>query len=233
MDLAETPDQSPNADSNGESGGSSSSWLQILANYATILIAVSAVILSVWEGYEMRQHNRLSVLPNLDVTASWLVLEEGEQVQHGGKPKTITERSHIFKVGIENTGLGPAVFENALLYRAQVDTLLSKTEHEGDGITLRDADSLDRRLRRQFPGMELIWGGFKQGSLMKAGNTSFLYEAIISSSAVPDTLDASPRTRMRQMFNQYSFVVCYCSVYGEDCAHAVMGAEPPSDACGF
>jgi hypothetical protein len=35
------------------------------------------------------------------------------------------------------------------------------------------------------------------------------------------------------MVSQYSFVVCYCSVYGEDCDQEHIGAEPPPDACRF
>jgi len=73
----------------------------------------------------------LSVLPNLDVTASRLALEEGDQIQYGGKPQRIGERSYVWKTGTKNTGLGPAVFEKVLLYRVGEDPTLHETEKEG------------------------------------------------------------------------------------------------------
>lgn len=230
MDLAETPDQPPD---DADAEASSGSWLQILANYATLLVAVSAVLLSVWQGYEMRKHNRLSVLPNLDGTGTRLVLKEGDQVQYGGTPETMAERSYVLRMGLENTGLGPAVFERVLLYRVEEDTTISETEQEGDWISFRDANSLGKRIRSQFPGMENQLGAFEQGTLMKAGETQYLYETLIPASAVPDTLDAFPPNRVQGMVNGYSFVVCYCSVYGEDCGQEHIGAEPPSNACRF
>ena len=231
MDLAETPDSSP--DPEAESDSSSGSWLQILANYATLLVAVSAVVLSVWQGYEMRRHNRLSVLPNLDVTGTRLALGEGEQVQYGGTSETLTERSYVLRVGIENTGLGPAVFEKALLYKAEEDITLSETEQEGDVISFRDADSLGRRIRSQFLGMENRLGAFEEGTLVKAGEKQLLYETLIPASAVPDTLDAFPPDRVQGMISEYSFVICYCSIYGEDCDQETIGAEPPPNTCDF
>jgi len=232
MDLAETPDPSPD-DADADSASSSGSWLQILANYATLLVAVSAVVLSVWQGYEMRKHNRLSVLPNLDVMGARLELTEGDRVQHGGTPETMTERSYVLKLGIENTGLGPAVFEKALLYRAGEDTTLLETKKDGDAVDIRDADSLNERMRRQFSGLQHLLGEFEQGSLMKAGKKQYLYEAIIPTSAVPDTFRALPLDRVLKMFKQYSFVACYCSVYGENCDQVHIGAEPPAKSCDF
>lgn len=232
MDLVETPDPPPE-DTETDAESASGSWLQILANYATLLVAVSAVVLSVWQGYEMRKHNRLSVLPNLDYAGANLSLEKGDEAQYGGKLETMTEGSYVWRAGVKNTGLGPAVFEKALLYRAGEDTILYETEEEEDAVSVRDADSLGIRIRRQFPGMENLWGSFEQGSLVKAGNKQFLYEAIIPSSAVSDTLDTSPLVRVREMFEQYSFVVCYCSVYGEDCDQAYIGAPPPDGACDY
>jgi hypothetical protein len=66
MEIPDPPDVPDDPPPWSEAASSDRPWLQILSNYATILIAVSAVVLSVWEGCEMRQHNRLSVLPRLD-----------------------------------------------------------------------------------------------------------------------------------------------------------------------
>lgn len=237
MDIPEPPDPSDAPSSDDETSDADSSessgrpWLQILANYATIVIALSAVVLSLWEGCEMRKHNRLSVLPNLDVTGTRLVLGEGEQVRYGGTPETMTERSYVLKVGIENTGLGPAVFEKALVYRAGEDTALAETKQEGDVVSFRDANSLGKRIRDRFSGIDNRLDAFEQGTLMKAGDKQYLYESLIPVSAVPDTLDALPLNRVPEMISEYSFVVCYCSVYGEDCDQEHIGAAPPDGAC--
>jgi hypothetical protein len=79
--------------------------------------------------------------------------------------------------------------------------------------------------------MQHRWGGFEQGSLMKAGKKEFLYEAIIPTSAVPDAFCAHPLNRVSKMFKQYSFVVCYCSVYGQNCDWVDIGADPPARGC--
>ena len=230
MDLAETPDQSPNADSNGDSGGSSGSWLQILANYATILIAVSAVILSVWEGYEMRQHNRLSVVPHLDGIMEQWPVRQGERVEIGGVQKRLDRQALIMRARIENSGLGPAVFTNGLLYRAGADTALYETK-EGEPLEVYDADSLVHQIQNQFANPTIANRGVPQGAMMNADESRLLFAFMIPVNSIPDTLKGSTSNRIRAMIDQYSFVMCYCSVYEQDCDHAAIGAEPPSNAC--
>lgn len=57
---------------------------------AAIIVAICAVAISVWQGYETRKHNRLSTKP--------IILYEWE-VKEG-------QKSGIY---IQNNGLGPAV----------------------------------------------------------------------------------------------------------------------------
>jgi len=232
MDLAEAPTSSSDEGDPG-SGNTSGSWLQILANYATLLVAVSAVTLSVWQGYEMRKHNRLSVLPNVDVVVKQLSLEKGEEVELGGTSETVTERTSYLGIKIENTGLGPAVFEKAKLFRAGADTVLYQTSEKGEVLNIYRADSFAEQTRRLFPEMSRFSGSIRQGVMMKAGETQPFLQAGIPASSIPDTLDGNPRRRLRALISRYSFVGCYCSVYGENCDHVSVGAKPPSDPCGF
>jgi hypothetical protein len=232
MDLAETPDPPPD-DADADSETLSGSWLQILANYATLLVAVSAVLLSVWQGYEMRQHNRLSVLPNLDVTVRQLTVERGEQLEFAGMRESVPQPTHFLGVSIENTGLGPAVVQKAKLFRAGADTSLYETTEDGDVVNISRADSLIDRMRAQFPEMGRFSGGIEQGTMMKAGGEQLLLAVSIPVASVPDTLDEFPPRKAAEMVSRYSFVICYCSVYGEDCDQEPIGADPPADACRF
>jgi hypothetical protein len=188
-------------------------------------------VLSVWEGCETRQHNRLSVLPNLDAGVKQLSLEKGEVVDLGGTEETMAERTHYLEIRVENSGLGPAVFEKAQLFRAGADTVLYETQEEGDVLNIYRAEPLVRRIRATFPDAARFTGALEQGIMMKAGGAQPFLQMGIRASTVPDTLSVSPQRRLLKMIGQYSFVVCYCSVYGEDCDQEHIGADPPPAAC--
>jgi len=78
------PDEIDSASEEDE-GRSMRYRLQIASNLVTLLVAVSAIGLSVWEGCEARRHNRLAVLPNLDVNERNLTVEAGGTVRVGGR----------------------------------------------------------------------------------------------------------------------------------------------------
>ena len=75
-----------------------------MANTLTILVALSAIALTVWEGMENRLHNRLSVLPHLQ--------DAGSTMRGGAEDSTYT-----LTYALANTGLGPAVLQNILVFR--------------------------------------------------------------------------------------------------------------------
>jgi hypothetical protein len=68
----------------------------------TIIIAVVAIGLAMWEGTENRRHNRLSVVPRL-----------GGGIDTGRNPD-----GEYVRLSVENTGLGPAVIT---LFRVHFD----------------------------------------------------------------------------------------------------------------
>lgn len=65
-------------------------------SYGTLLVALAAIGLTVWEGLENRRHNRLSVQPRLAASIQAGRSGEGEYV----------------RLAVENNGLGPAVISS-------------------------------------------------------------------------------------------------------------------------
>lgn len=61
-------------------------------------VALAAIGLALWEGWENRLHNRLSVVPKLDAVRNF---------------DMVTQR---FELKFVSSGLGPAVIENSWLY---------------------------------------------------------------------------------------------------------------------
>jgi hypothetical protein len=230
------PDEPPPLDetdsASGEDEGRSMRYrLQIASNLVTLLVAVSAIGLSVWEGCEARRHNRLAVLPNLDVRGQNLTVESGATVTVGGQPRTVDERQSTRRVVLRNTGLGPAVIQKTLVFPADASRTaepLVETQADGELVSLYSIDSLLVRMEEQHPRMSLITGSVVHGEMLQAGDEWPFYEAAIPTASVPDTTQGW--RIVRDMVNRYSFVICYCSVYGEDCDQEHIGGAPPSDA---
>lgn len=62
-----------------------------IRSHGAAALALSAILLATWEGVENRKHNRLSVLPHMEVS------------------KNFDMASHKFNMRLDSTGLGPAV----------------------------------------------------------------------------------------------------------------------------
>ena len=246
MDIPDIPDppEPPESGQASERAGDTSDEadgstlrhrLQLASNFVTLLVAVSAITLSVWEGCEMRRHNRLAVLPNLDAGERNVSVEAGGTVNVGGESRTVDEELATRRVLLRNTGLGPAVIRKALVFPAGASRgakPLVETQADDETISLFDADSLVSRLQAAYPRMILFTGGVAQGEMLQAGNERTFYYSAIPRAFVPDSTQGWRVVRDRVA--QYSFVICYCSVYGEDCDQEHIGAEPPSDAvCAF
>jgi len=223
------PDETDSASEEDE-GRSMRYRLQIASNLVTLLVAVSAIGLSVWEGCETRRHNRLAVLPNLDVHARNLMVETGATVTVGGQPRTMDEQQSTRRVVLRNTGLGPAVVRRALVFPADAPRgaePLAETQEDGESVSLYSIDSLLTRMEEQYPRLVLFTGAVVHGEMLQAGDEWPFYEAAIPTASVPDTTQGWRLVRDRVA--RYSFVICYCSVYGEDCDQEHIGADPPSD----
>ncbi len=76
-------------------------WItpQWLVSFASMLVALVALVFSVWQGIETRRHNRLSVKPYLTIDTQYFSL-------HG----------HI-GLRLQNNGLGPLIIKKAFIER--------------------------------------------------------------------------------------------------------------------
>ncbi len=70
-----------------------SSRLEKLSHYGIVVIAVAAVVVSIWQVRILQDHNRLSVKPIMD---------------YGFE----NEANDIFSVSISNHGIGPAIIQD-------------------------------------------------------------------------------------------------------------------------
>ena len=94
----------------------SKSRIEKLANYSVVVIALSALIVSIWQVKLFQNHNKLTVKPYLD---SHVILEDS-----------------VMLVSFSNKGLGPAIVEkmsyeiNGKEYATIYDLLHSSGEQE-------------------------------------------------------------------------------------------------------
>ncbi|MBN1969777.1 MAG: hypothetical protein JXR48_13480 [Candidatus Delongbacteria bacterium] len=66
-----------------------------IISYSAIVIALASIIISIWQGIETRNHNRLSVTPRLNIT------------YHA--------KSNEIKFKVKNNGLGPALIRDCTI----------------------------------------------------------------------------------------------------------------------
>lgn len=90
---------------------------------ASAVVALTALGVSIWQGYETRKHNRLSVTPNLVYYTQF----------------SPTDKLQGFN--ITNNGLGPAIIDNFTIY---VDDYLVNTQAASTWLEVIDKLELDR-----------------------------------------------------------------------------------------
>lgn len=84
--------------------------------------------------------------------------------------------------------------------------------------------------------MSFLQHPYAAGAMLQAGEVhDFLSVDIPFTATNRDLLGRSPSSIVvDDVLKNYSFVFCYCSVYGTDCDVVSLGAEPPVEkACGF
>ncbi len=211
-----------NSEQNGPTGpapgGEQRSWgssdrLENTANILTVLVALAAIGLAVWEGYQNRQFFRLSVLP---------YLEPIERTQ------SETDSTDIVRLAIENTGLGPAVLQNVFYFRDNEKIFEARQPDSSFSLWGEMRTALE-----PLPfGYALGTYSRNAGEMLESGEEHAFIQIVVPEI---DTLDRSTTSIVwDSVFSTRSFVFCYCSVYGTDCDMAYLGAEPPvENACGF
>ena len=69
-----------------------------ILSLSAIIIAVASIFISVWQGIESRNHNRLAVRPALDIVYSTVNKSFGFKVKNNGiGPAVLTKRTLLFK----------------------------------------------------------------------------------------------------------------------------------------
>ena len=161
----------------------------------TLLIAVAAITLAIWEGLENRRHNRLTVQPRV-----------GAEVEIGGD-----SAGRYVRLAVESTGLGPAVIRTFRIYLDGIalDTLVTSASTPWKPVI--DAISSD--------GMRISAHAFGTGYFFPAGQRQILFEA----RRPPDPgADAPPLT---SILDRVAVQICYCSIYGSDCGETLLSIK--------
>ncbi len=229
MDLIPNPpDPAPD-----EAGNSTNlqQRLQIISTIVTLCVALLAIGLTVWQGYEMRQHNRLTVQPYLKANS---VVNFG----NGGVETTYS---------LESTGLGPAVYSQILVYDRE-----SETPSEPIRVSGRDDDMISPMISPdffdRFASEKGLAFGYTNTPLRHryvhpTGEEVVFLSVRMGGSPTDDALEASDDglfddrfesavSALRDSLSTKSYVVCYCSVYGGNCGQvALIGFPPRDDVC--
>jgi hypothetical protein len=193
--------------------------LQVVTTFVTLIVAVSAIGLSVWEGYETRLNNRLSVQPFLE----------------GTKRILTNDSTYNYEAYVTSDGLGPAVYEKVMIYDLTTDPesgpVASSTDDE-PMISLHDAPDLRERWTRTEIPQRGFFGYLRQGAMQRPGSEETFFHFSVSESEVNSDSELSPNRRVSDLLNTYSVVVCYCSVYGDSCRQMdILGPAPSDDIC--
>lgn len=166
--------------------------LERLQPALTLVIALVAIGLALWEGAENRRHNRLSVLPRL-----------GAEVDAGR-----TSETEYVRLAVESTGLGPAVFRT---FRIYFDGVVQETATVGSNpwrnVIAAVSDS----------ATQINAHAFGAGYYFPTGHRVVLFEALR-----PRTTDTAGRPPLADLLSRVAVQVCYCSIYDTDCDEVVL-----------
>ncbi|HEX6588681.1 MAG TPA: hypothetical protein VF039_06635 [Longimicrobiales bacterium] len=127
--------------------------LQRLQPLLTLLIAIVAIALAVWEGLENRRHNRLTVQPRLNAS-----IDAGRN----------SDQEYV-RMALESSGLGPAVLTRFVIYFdgvAQDTTMNTDTHPWANVIAGVEQD-----------GMSINAQAYGMGSYIPSGEERVLFEA--------------------------------------------------------
>lgn len=216
MEIPELPTDPD--DATPDSGNGTRYRLQILSTAVTLVVAITAIGLSIWQGYETRLHNRLSVQPYLNVETTRLS----------------QDTTFVLRISLLSSGLGPAVVEKVLVYDRDAPGDASPrttTTQDGDLIGLRSVNALTRIDSLPY-NVSSITSSLEQGDMIRPGDVRSFFQSQVLKANVPDSINAFVPGQINDALARHSFVVCYCSVYGDNCGQVHFLAPPPGrDVC--
>ncbi len=227
MDLPDLPEPPPDenepstsTDRGAQTSESFYKQLQVVTTFVTLVVAVTAIGLSVWEGYETRKYNRLTVQP---------YLKSNSVTAYSRTADGITgELTHE----LESNGLGPAVYTKILMYQRTDDSwhLLRETTSDGESIFPNtDGSFLARLLSQQDESASYVAAPLMQGFFHPQGQTVPFFSLSLDAD---ETLAGFSLEEIRDSLYSSSVVVCYCSVYNENCGETtIFGYGPDTVPC--
>lgn len=155
---------------------------QVITGVSSVVIALCALILSVWQGIQARRHNILTFKPHLG-TSDYSDSSKG-----------------IYIVELNNSGLGPAIIKDFIIY---VD---------GERISGDRTEPIEKALKILFPDIPYRFQqtGMGEGHVM-AANTKF---TILAIQFIGDKIPS--KEFVENAFNRGDIEIFYKSFYGED-----------------
>jgi len=223
-DLPEPPPDEPASSASPDAGAQKSEsfykQLQVVTTFVTLVVAVTAIGLSVWEGYETRRYNRLSVQPYLKSNSVLAYSQTSD-----GLSGEITYE-------LESNGLGPAVYTKILTYTRSDDSwrLLSETDRDGEAVFPNtDGTFLSRILSKTERTAAYTSAPLFQGFFHPEGQSVPFFALSLDAN---ETIAGLSLQEISDSLRTNSVVICYCSVYGEDCDDvSIFGTGPETVPC--
>ena len=158
----------------------------------TLVIALAAIGLAIWEGSENRRHNRLSVQPRLGAS-----VVSGEDAA-----------GEFVRMAVESTGLGPAVVNT---FRIYVDGIAQDSTITAGGtpwVHVTEMFSAD--------DTEINARGYGRGNYFPAGREYILFEVKRHREA------AAGGEPLTETVGRVAVQICYCSIYNTDCEEVLL-----------
>src|ERR1051325_6864496 len=87
--------------------------LEIVIGIAATIIAISALIVSIWQGAETRRHNRLAFRPALAFGVEENSTDSGIYLYNSGNGPALIKRFAVYVDGQPVQGIGSKMWDNA------------------------------------------------------------------------------------------------------------------------
>lgn len=170
-------------------------------NHLALFIAALVLVLTLWQGFETRQHNRVSVVPRLNGDIS---------TSKGADESRIT-------YVVESSGLGPAkVTRFSVYHRGQ--------EQPAGAAFNRTMADLQEALGERSVELGIEASELSEGSFLAPGDSEVLFVARAQS-------DEDASDVVDHVLGTLAIGICYCSVYDDQCRHVSFGQSETSFEC--
>ena len=162
--------------------------VELTLSISAMIIAISSIVISIWEGITMRNHYHLSVQPRLDYFFDLEGFPDDDETNFS---------TAVYK--IKNNGLGPAVITN-------IEYFIDENR-----IDIEDDVNKDTLFDESFNFDNIAGHGYSTfliGQTIPMNETLTIYEYAFM------TKEAFERQSM-EFYDRFSFIIKYKSLYDE------------------